>query len=131
MEPYGKEELREAAWAVASTIGKSEKAKLKLKADSWQYRMTVQSLGAHAIALELINRALEADTAKAPAGGYPKAELEEALEAIAEVIGRVEKVLPKFEAGTPQHTLAVRRIKALQLSTALITEELGLQAGER
>jgi len=55
---------------------------------------------------------------------YPKEELEEALRAIASTISKCEKVLPKLKQGSSQHTLLVRRIKALCISAALIEKEL-------
>ncbi|MFH0892144.1 MAG: hypothetical protein V1867_05180 [Candidatus Falkowbacteria bacterium] len=51
-------------------------------------------------------------------------ELEEALRAITSTIGKCEKVLPKLTRGTSQHTLLTRRIKALNIASALIKREL-------
>lgn len=56
---------------------------------------------------------------------YTKEELQEALRAIASTISKCEKVQPKLKEGTPQHTLLKRRIKALQIASALIQRELG------
>jgi len=56
---------------------------------------------------------------------YTKEELEEALRAIASTISKCEKVLPKLKQGTSQHTLLIRRIKALQIASTLIKRELG------
>lgn len=55
---------------------------------------------------------------------YTKEELEEALRAIASTINKCEKVLPKLKQGTSQHTLLIRRIKALHIALTLITKEL-------
>jgi hypothetical protein len=55
---------------------------------------------------------------------YTRTELEEALRAISSTISKCEKVLPKLKTGTSQHTLLVRRIKALQIASTLITKEL-------
>ena len=57
---------------------------------------------------------------------YTKEELEEALRAIVSTISKCEKVLPKLKQGTAQHTLLVRRIKALNIASALIKRELSL-----
>jgi len=57
-------------------------------------------------------------------GKYPKEDLEEALRAIDSTIRKCEKVQPKLKQGTSQHTLLVRRIKALRIAAALITREL-------
>lgn len=55
---------------------------------------------------------------------YTEEELKEALRAIASTISKCEKVLPKLKQGTSQHTLLVRRIKAFNIASALITKEL-------
>ncbi|MFX4262488.1 hypothetical protein ACOBQJ_09815 [Pelotomaculum propionicicum] len=55
---------------------------------------------------------------------YTKEELEEALRAISSTINKCEKVLPKLKQGTSQHTLLIRRIKALHIASALIAKEL-------
>ena len=51
-------------------------------------------------------------------------ELEEALRAIDSTIGKCDKVLPKLKEGSSQQTLLTRRIKALNISSALIKREL-------
>lgn len=55
---------------------------------------------------------------------YSQEELSEALRAIVSTIGKCEKVLPKLREGTSQHTLLVRRIKALQIASDLINREM-------
>lgn len=55
---------------------------------------------------------------------YTKEELEEAFRAIDSTIRKCEKVQPKLKEGTSQHTLLIRRIKALNIATALIKREL-------
>lgn len=57
---------------------------------------------------------------------FTKEELEEALRAIDSTISKCEKVQPKLKQGTSQHTLLIRRIKALYIASALIKRELGL-----
>ncbi len=57
---------------------------------------------------------------------FTREELEEALRAIESTIRKCEKVQPKLKEGTPQHTLLVRRIKALNIACALIQRELAL-----
>lgn len=56
---------------------------------------------------------------------YAKEDLEEALRAIASTISKCENVQPKLKEGTAQHTLLIRRIKALHIASALIKRELG------
>lgn len=55
---------------------------------------------------------------------YTKMELKEALRAIASTLSKCEKVLPKLKSGTSQHTLLTRRIKAFQIASELIEQEL-------
>lgn len=55
---------------------------------------------------------------------FTKQELEEALRAIASTISKCEKVQPKLKEGTSQHTLLIRRIKALNIASTLILREL-------
>jgi hypothetical protein len=55
---------------------------------------------------------------------FTKEELEEALRAITSTISKCEKVLPKLKQGTSQHTLLVRRIKAFNIASSLITQAL-------
>lgn len=55
---------------------------------------------------------------------FTKEELDEALRALASTISKCEKVLPKLKPGTSQHTLLIRRIKALVIASTLIEKEL-------
>lgn len=54
---------------------------------------------------------------------YKREELVEALQVVSSTISNCEKMQPKFEEGTSQHTLLKNRIKALYISKALITGE--------
>ncbi len=55
---------------------------------------------------------------------YTPEELQEALRAIDSTISKCEKVRPKLKPGSSQHTLLVRRIKALNIAATLIRREL-------
>lgn len=55
---------------------------------------------------------------------FTKEELEEALRAIDSTVRKCEKIQPKLKEGTSQHTLLVRRIKALNIASSLITQAL-------
>lgn len=57
--------------------------------------------------------------------GFTREELEKAIPTIASMISRSEKVQPKFKEGTPQATLTRNRIRALYISSSLISRELG------
>jgi len=113
-------ELSEAARAISSALMKSEKALLKLKEGSPQYRLTAENICAFQIALALIRREQGAQEALT----FGREELAQAQAAYMNLIARVEKVLPKFAPGTPQHTLAVRRIRAFEIAEHLIQVEL-------
>ena len=87
--------------------------------------MTLQGIKAYNIAVELINQEAATNLAEGPMGAkYTKEELKDALQALASASNRVEKILPKFNPGTSQHTLAIRRIKAFHIATELIQREL-------
>ena len=120
MRLFSEGELREAARAIASTRMKSEKAILKLKVDSPQRKITARGITAYSLALSLIAREL----GEAPeTGAYSTEELVQAQEAFAFATTRVNSMLPKFTAGTPQHTLAVRRIRAFEIAGGLLGSE--------
>lgn len=59
---------------------------------------------------------------------FVKDELNEALYAITSTLNKCEKIQPKLKQGTSQHTLLLRRIKALHIASRLIERELGLTA---
>ncbi|ERI91909.1 hypothetical protein HMPREF1982_02952 [Clostridiales bacterium oral taxon 876 str. F0540] len=54
---------------------------------------------------------------------YTIEELSEALQLVSSTISNCEKMQPKFDEGTSQHTLLKNRIKALYISKSLITDE--------
>ncbi len=120
MKVYLQEELSEAARAILSTRMKSEKAILKLKEGTAQYRLTARGIAAYSLALQLIARELGESTEQLASS---KESLEQAVEAFAFTSTRVESILPKFAAGTPQHTLAVRRLRAFAIAQELIRRE--------
>ena len=47
-------------------------------------------------------------------------EREEALRVVSSAIGRCEKIQPKFQMGTPQHSLLKNRLQALRLAQVLL-----------
>jgi molecular chaperone GrpE (heat shock protein) len=55
---------------------------------------------------------------------YIKEDLEEALSALESMIRRSEKVQPKLKEGSSQASLTKNRLKALHISSSLITKEL-------
>jgi hypothetical protein len=55
---------------------------------------------------------------------FTKAELAEALRAIASMISKCEKVQKKLDQGTPQSSLIRNRLKALYVASSLIKKSL-------
>lgn len=53
----------------------------------------------------------------------PRTDLEEARRTLESLLSKLEKVLLKLSPGTSQHTLANRRIQALQIALELIRLE--------
>lgn len=113
-------ELHEAARAISSALMKSEKALLKLRERSPQFRLTAENIRAFQIALTL----LRWEEGAQEEGAFRREELTRAHAALASTRVRVETILPKFAPGTPQHTLAVRRIRAFEIAEDLLTAEL-------
>lgn len=120
MEVFSKEELSEAARAISSTRLKSEKAMLKLKEGTAQYRLTARGIAAYSLALQLIARE-QGDSAEQIV--FSNESLNQAIEAFMYASVRVESFLPKFAAGTPQQTLAVRRLRAFAIAQELLRRE--------
>lgn len=120
MLSFSETELREAARAIASTRMKSEKAIGKIKENSAQHHPTARGIAAYSLSLLLIAREL----GEAPSqSAFSQDELEQARVAFAFATERVTSILPRFAAGTPQHTLAVRRLRAFEIATGLISQE--------
>ena len=114
---FSEDELHEAARAITSALHKSEKAILHLKENSPQFRLAKESIRAYQIALALI----EHEQGAREAQSFSAEECVQAQAAFASMIVRVEKILPKFAAGTPQHTLSVRRIRAFEIAGEMMT----------
>lgn len=122
MNLFSETELREAARAIASTRMKSEKAILRLKENTAQHRFTARGIEAYSLALCLISQEMGETPARS---AFAEEELEQAKETLLFAAARVQSILPKFAAGTPQHTLAVRRLRAFEIAQELILWELG------
>lgn len=113
------QDLEAAQASISSTIRKSEKACATLSQKQQprlgQMAMLSKNIQNLSVMLALIRRRL-GDVADPPSAQA----MEEALRAIPSYIGQIEKVLPKFPVGTPQHTLALRRIAAYRLAESLL-----------
>ena len=55
---------------------------------------------------------------------YTKDDWQEAQRAILSLLHKCEKAVEKLEPGKSQHTLTMRRIRALRISSELIAREL-------
>ena len=118
-------DLSEARRAIESALHKSEKALLKLKQGTFSHTLTLQGIKAYRIALELIDEANEPnDNTDGNSLTRTEADMLDTVQFFESTIARVQKVLPKFVEGTPQHTLAVRRIRAFEIAETLIQERL-------
>ena len=115
--------LEAAKKSLASTIRKNKKARETLSQKQpprlAQMEMIARNLANLEVMLTLVEQQLDGS------GGSPaRPSLEAARQAIPAYIGQIEKVLPKFAPGTPQHTLAVRRIDAYHLADMLLERAL-------
>jgi len=124
MEQFTDFERLEARRAIESALHKSEKALLKLKQGSFSYTLTTRGIAAYQIALDLLRAEIETIGSEAAlVQKHSEKELEDAILFFESTIRRVEKVLPKFSECTPQHTLAIRRIRAFEIAATLIREQ--------
>ena len=124
---YRPEELAEAIRAFKSSIGKCEKAQIKLKENSPQRKWVNRQLEAYYIAVSLIEKM--ADDEKRVDKLYTEPELSNAAKTIEQLIVRCEMLPTKFKNGSPQNTLALRRLSAFRLAAALIKGEMAEYAG--
>ena len=115
---YTPEDVQEALRPLASLISKSEKAQHKLAAGTWQHTMLGNNLSALRIASALMSNHAD-DSAHVTLD-----DLEQALAALASMIGKTQKAEAQFSPGTAQHTLQRNRLKALRIAQARITIEL-------
>lgn len=125
MPDFSESDLSEARRAIKSALHKSEKALLKLKRGTFSHKMTERGIKAYRFALELIDEASEPnDNTDEISLTRTEADMLDAVQFFESTITRVQKVLPKFAEGSPQHTLAVRRIRAFEIAESLIRERL-------
>jgi hypothetical protein len=121
------EELSEAIRAFASSISKCEKAKLKLKNGSPQSKWVERQLEAFYISVSLIENLQ--NNHQPTDKRYGESELTGASKTIQQLIEKCEKLPGKFKDGSPQQTLAIRRLRAFEIAAALIERETILRKG--
>lgn len=116
MDRHTAQELQEALRPIASLIGKSEKAQQMLTPGTWQHTMLAENLKALRLASALMSGE--------PAHAFTPNELQDALRALASMIGRTEKAWPAFAPGTSQHTLLRNRLGALRIAEQVVSARL-------
>ncbi len=127
---YTPEDLPEALRPIVSLISKSEKAQQKLKPGSWQHTMLRDNLKALRLAVALMIR--ETEDAREGMQGVPvqdlnqlpRDDLQDALRALASMIGKAEKAQAGFAPGTAQHSLQRNRLRALRIAERLVRMEM-------
>ncbi len=102
---------------ISATILNCEKAQQKFTQGTSQYSLLKNRINALYLAKALI-------TNDHTAGKYTKKEFEKALPPVSSIISKCKKAQLKFAEGTPYHTRLKNIINAMNLSKALITEEI-------
>jgi hypothetical protein len=93
-------------------LRKSDKVLTKLVEGTWQHRLTQNSIHGLTVVLSLL------------AGREAVGDLGQAREALADMLRRVEKAKLTLVEGSPQMTLAVRRVAALRIGLELVEARL-------
>ena len=119
---YATPEFEEALKAISSSISKCEKARTKLKADSPQRKWVDRQLEALYISIALIDMFLSEQANDKER--YTETALRNADKTIKQLIRNCEKLPERFRIGSPQHTLAIRRLQAFHIAEALIATEI-------
>ncbi|HML49128.1 MAG TPA: hypothetical protein PKE04_20500 [Clostridia bacterium] len=119
---YTPEALAQAIKALRSSIGKCEKAREKLKESSPQRKWVDRQLKAYRAAVWLMEN--PADAGKQDAQWDSPQELRGCRETYALLIRRCEVLPAQFQESSPQRTLALRRLEAFRIATALIDERV-------
>ena len=118
------QELGAARRAFSSSISKCEKAKTKLKTDSPQRKWVDRQLEAFYLAVSLIDKSLCEPKPGNANERYAEMALKEADKTLKQLIEKCEKLPEKFKSGSPQHTLAIRRLQAFHIAETLIARAL-------
>lgn len=119
MDEHTADELHSALAPLASLLSKSEKAQLKVAADTWQYVMLGDNIRALRTALRLLGE--DGGDSGEPAAG----DLDAALPALDSMIERVANTQTTFAPGTSQHSLQRNRLKALRIARSAVMAKLG------
>lgn len=117
-------ETREALRALASSISKCEKAGARLAEGTPQYLFVSRQLRAYRVAVELLEAEGEAAAPGAVAGRFAPGELAEARQTMTKLVETCQVLPDKFAPGTPQHTLATRRLAAFRAALLAMDDTL-------
>jgi molybdopterin-binding protein len=117
MDRYTREEIDEALQVISSVISRCEKAQLKFAEGTSQHTLLKNRINALYISKSLL-------TDENVMGTYTKKELLEALRPVTSIISKCEKAQLKFAEGTFHNTRFKNMIKAMTISSALITDEI-------
>lgn len=119
MEQISVPELEAAQKSISSTLRKNEKVyetlSQKEKPRTSQLKMVSQNIKNLRIMLTLVERQLIPGSSDA----IQMDDLQEVIKAIPSYIGQIERIKPKLKEGSPQLTLAVRRIDAYEMAFKL------------
>jgi hypothetical protein len=118
LESYAKEELDETLYIIESTISKCERMQLKFAKGTSQYTLLENRIKSLKISKSLM-------TGEGTLGKFSKQELIDALTPISSIISKCEKAQEKHSEGTAHYTRLKKIIKAMYISKALITDEIG------
>ena len=121
MDDFTKKDMEEALRAMASMIGRTEKAKEKFAQGTSQHTLQKNRLEALNIASLLISKELADSNAMKH---YTREDLEKALAPISSLISKSEKSRKKLAQGTWQHTMLSNNLKALYIASRLFTKAL-------
>ena len=108
------EELAQAIKTFKSSMSKCEKALPKLKEGSPQRKWVNKQLEAYYIAISLIEK-LSGDEQQLKKR-YTEQELNNAAKTLEQLIAKCEILPAKFRDGSPQKTLALKRLKAFYIA---------------
>lgn len=125
MREFTSIELEAAQKAILSQIHKNEKAKETLLQKQTPRTSQVKMVDRNLKVLYLMSSLIASEQRKDISNSYSKEDLEDAVRNTRLLVEKVEKIKPKFKEGTPQHTLAIRRIEAFNIALVLIERELG------
>ncbi len=117
----------EAIRQIKSAIGKCEKARTILKEGSASRQWVDRQLSAYYLAVALLS-GQSGETVPKPERSV--ADLSRARETFELLTHKCAALLPKFPDGSPQKTLAVRRLAAFRLASEHIEEEIAGEADQ-